>query len=366
MEWSTHVLPCPTGEKVQQLQSAYPLDERGDLILVGRSPNCSGAEDYQVFDLSSGEPVMLDAIAVGQPGFNLAAHSPRGSRIGFGAEGTRLVVYEPPGHQGAPGGFSLVAIPCDGNCTATSVWAHSPDDVWIATGPPGNVGRIVRYHRGEFTTEYEGARLNDLWGFGGNPAGLFAVGDRILQRQQDGTWVEVVDPDEVAAACGLPYPLFGTPLQSVHGSGPEDVWAAGIGGDDQAACLFHGDGKQWAAIAPPAGADWLHAVWSIARRQVLVAGQGAVDLTRGLVALWGSTDGGASWTQISDEAFIDLPTAGDAGFFNLAATTGGTRIYAPAINGTLLRGSVNHPGFWGHPAGSSHGVGAGAGQRPTP
>jgi hypothetical protein len=332
IEWSAHVLPCVTGEKAQQLQGIYPLDEKGDLVLVGRSGGCLGHEDYQVFDLSSGTPAMLDAIFTGAPGFNLGTHSPHGSGAGFAATGKQLVVYDPDD------GFSMVAIPCDGNCTATGVWAASPTDVWIVTGGPGTVGRILRYRDGAFTVEYEGGVLQDVWGFGANANHVFAVGaDGILRRGHGGTWELVLDGSDLPGAC--------RPFWSIHGSHPEHVWAAGSAG-----CLFHGDGETWTAVPTPDVMVGVIAVWSFNPQQVLIAGQGGVDLSAGRVALWGSVDGGASWTQVSDAAFTGLPTGGDAAFFNVAATKGGTRIYAPAINGTLLFGAVNWHGFSGQAA----------------
>ncbi len=323
IQWSAHELLCRDGSKVRQLQSIFPLDGPGNLVLVGRSRGCPGKEDYLVFDLSSGEPVLLDAIDAGIGCFNFGAHSPQGSTIAFGAECTKLVVYD--------GGFSLIDIRCAGNCTANGVWAASPTDVWVVTGPPGDVGQILHYDGDEFTVEHEGGSFLDIWGVGGpNPQTMFAVGDRIMQRDGDGTWREVLSPGERPADC-----QGGTDLLNVVGRSPTDVWAVGFN-----PCILHYDGKSWTEIPAPDNATRLGGVWPLDAKRIVVSGRGGVDLGAGLISLWDSVDGGESWTQFSDPVFAGLPDNRDGWFLNLAATNGGQRIYAPGDAGTLLLGTV--------------------------
>lgn len=79
-------------------------------------------------------------------------------------------------------------------------------------------------------------------------------------------------------------------------------------------------------------------LWSLSARQILLAGQGGVDLEAGTIALWGSSDGGFTWHQFRDPAFIGLPAASDAVFFDFAATRGGHWLFGPSIGGTLALG----------------------------
>ena len=339
--WATPALLCSDGVKRAQLQGIYPLDEAGDLVLVGRSGCVAGSEDFQVFDLSSGTPVIVDSINTLEPGFNLGMHSPAGSPIGFAVEGKKLVVFEP--HQG----FSTVSIPCAAICTANGVWANSPTDLWVVTS--GAPSQILRYHRGAWVIEYEGFFVRDVWGFAGNPPDIYAAGDGIVRRLPNGTWQEVMSPLAKPAACGGGF-------WSVHGSSPTDMWVAGA-----AACVVHGGGPHWFETPGPANAfqGAIAAVWSLDPHHVLLAGQGGVDLTLGLIALWGTADGGASWMQVSDPLFTSLPTATDAGFFNLAASLDGTRIYVPSIAGTLILGTLNWPNLSGRVAAPGAGSSAG-------
>ena len=95
----------------------------------------------------------------------------------------------------------------------------------------------------------------------------------------------------------------------------------------------------------PEEASFLGQVQPLDARRVLVSGLGGVDLEEGRIELWGSEDGGGTWTQFSDPVFTALPQRRDAMFFALAATRRGRRIYAPSWRGTLLLG---RPGSAGH------------------
>ena len=327
-----HDLPWPGGiADDDQLQSVYPLDAKGDLVLVGGQ----GIEnDYAVFDLSSGGPVLV-AGSGNLSGYKTAAYSLRNSSVGFGG-GDALVKYD--------GGFELIPMPCGENdyCSITGVWASSPTDVWVTRlrrYPIGDTENAyfseIWYWNGEsFSLEYEDEagfweyiHLWDIWGHGSEP--LFAVGERILQRNPDGTWQETLGPDGLPATC--------TWLSKVSGTHPSDAWASDFWGR----CLLHYDGESWSEMRKPGGNASLNTIWPLSAQQLLWAGQGRKDLTVGRIPIWGSVDGGQAWRQLQDPVFTQLPSGGYSGFFALAGTVGGTRFFAPTIyGGRLVIGSL--------------------------
>lgn len=330
VHWTVMDLKCPDGSVRSggsaQWQSIVPLDERGDVILVGGSDpappaGCQGREDWFVYDLSSSQPVLLDAINTGVTGFNIGVHSPRGSSVGFGVEGNVLAVYD--------GGFRTVSLPI----TALAVWAASPTEVWIGGGSVA-AGRIVKYDgSGTFVVEHAGGgQVWSIWGYG--PTARFARGlTGILERNPDGTWTPMV----------LPADCDNQTAWGIVGRSPNDVWTIGSEGawPTTKSCLLHYDGNQWMTVAAPAGGAGLSWVWPLAAQQVLVAGQ-QVSLQVGseLIALWGSADAGETWTQFADPQFSDLGAAAARGFFALGITQGGNRIFAPTIvGGRLLLGT---------------------------
>ena len=129
-------------------------------------------------------------------------------------------------------------------------------------------------------------------------------------------------------ACG-PWGLF-----DVHGQGPADVRTVGF-----LPCLFHYDPRGWSEMPLPENGTTFGGLWSLSATQILLAGQGGADSESGSIALWGSSDGGHTWKQFSDPAFVGLPRS-DMGFFDLAATRGGQRIFGPSLGGTLALGEV--------------------------
>jgi hypothetical protein len=338
MKWTAYVLRCPAGQEQQQLQSIYPLDSLGNLILVGRSDCLNGSEDFQVFDLSSGTPVMLSAINTGETGINIGAHSSPGSSVGFAVEGAKLVKYA--------AGFTLIPIPCTSLCFGMGVWAASPTSVWVVTGPSGALNapvQIWHYDGTGFTLEQDGGNsvyMRSIWGFGDpSPQTIYAVGDLILQRDGDGTWHEVLSHADLSTACGAGDGY----LFRVRGRSPVDVWV--VGGDNvppYVPCLLHGYGTSWVRVPTPANASTLAGVWPLGGTRILVSGQGGgSQLWR--PSLWASADDGASWTQVTDPVFasLDGTSLGNLNmlFFDLTATRGGQRIFAPGIGGTLWLGT---------------------------
>ncbi len=320
LDWSAHEIHfCASGG---QLQSIYPLDGVGERILVGRTCGAD-SQDYQVWDLSSGAPVLEATINTGETGFNTGAHSPQGSEIGFAGEGRMLLVYD--------GSFHQVEVPCPDDCDIWDVWAASPTDVWVAAATDFVVGRIYYYDGASFTLEYEGVwptsggTIWSLWGFGGpNPTTMYAVGDVILERDKDGHWSEMPSP--------IPDACFNF-LWDVKGRSPVDVWATSFG-----TCILHYDGQSWREMPVPAEACAFGGMWPLSASQIMVSGQCGVDLSEGRIAMWGSQDGGQTWTQVIDPAFIGLPNDLNVEYFEMAATRGGQAIFGPGIRGTLAYG----------------------------
>lgn len=317
--WSGHeVLGCPIARG--QLQSIFPLDEDGDVLLLGLA-GCPeiAFQDFRVVDVSSGSAVIVDAIDTQQPGFNVNVHSPRGSQIGFGVEGRVLVKYDD--------GFELLPIPCTVNCTPMNgVWAGSPDAVWVISLD----GEILRYDGSDFFLEhFVGSRgLWSLWGFGEQtPSVMYAVGDGILRRDENGTWTDVVSSAD-ARACD-----DGDGLFRVVGRNPNDIWVASLFD-----CVMHFDGQSWSVVDLPDGI-FPSAIWPLSATQILAAGFGPSDVDQ--LDLWGSADGGKTWGQFSDPVFTNRPEGRDGTFFALGGTWGGQRIYAPGIGGTLWYGQVS-------------------------
>lgn len=321
-QWSVHDLPWPGGIGEYQLQSVYPLDAKGDLVLVGGQ----GIEnDYAVFDLSSGGPVLL-ASSGNLSGYKTAAFSLTNAPVGFGG-GDALVKYD--------GGFQLIPMPCDGGgtCSITGVWASSPTDVWVTRyrlDTEGIYHSEIWYWDGDgFALEYEGEagfsshiHLWDIWGFGSVP--MFAVGERLLQRDRDGGWQEILGPDDLPPTC--------TFLSKVKGIQPSDVWASDFWG----ACLLHYDGVRWSEMRKPGGHASLNTIWPLSGQRLFWAGQGRGDVATGRIPIWGSVNGGRTWSQVQDPVFAQLPSGSYSAFFDLAGTVGGTRFFAPTIHGGRL------------------------------
>ena len=211
LNWTVRDLPCPDGTVPTsggQAQSVVPLGDASGLLLMGSAPLCQGiapstwTPDWYVYDVSSGTPVLVDAFDDETSGFNVGAHSPRGSSVGFGVEGSALVTYD--------GGFHSVDL--SSGVFGVGVWAAPPTSIWVVGSVdqnsygPGS-GRIVHYDGDSRRVEYEGNnRFWQVWGFG--TSALFAsyqgyvdvdnnidLPGGLLQRQPDGSWTPVELPD---------------------------------------------------------------------------------------------------------------------------------------------------------------------------
>jgi len=327
-QWSVHDLPWPGGLGDRQLQSVLPLDAQGDLVLVGGQGDES---NYVVFDFSSGNPVVVASIG-NLGGYKTALHSPNNSSVVYAGGGNVLVKYD--------GGFDLIPLPCanDDNCSMNGIWARSETDVWItrSRSHPIDVDQSLYYDEiwhwtGDgFSLEYESFAGDvshfHLWGIWATPSGneMFAVGDRILHRNDEGVWSEMLHWNDLPGTCdGY--------LFSVQGVSAKDVWVSDFWGK----CLLHYDGASWSDVTSHAASP--NTIQLLGGKQMLWAGQGRTDGMVGRISIWGSVDGGLSWNQLQSPVFSQVPMGGSqGGFFDLAMTTGGTRVFAPTIRGGRL------------------------------
>ena len=95
---------------------------------------------------------------------------------------------------------------------------------------------------------------------------------------------------------------------SISGSFPTDVWAVGPAG------AWHYDGKAWAAVAVPAGAPALSAVWTDSLFDTWMAGaNGAVVVWNGSALTLVSTGTTANLTAITGTGPTDVWVGGAAG-----------------------------------------------------
>ena len=353
LNWTVLDLPCPEGTAPRagagaQAQSVVPLGDASGRLLIGSSGFCSGAEqpswtpDWYVYDISSGTPVLVDAFDAQSLGYNIGAHSPLGTRVGFGVEGPALVIYD--------NGFRKVDISSVlemGN----GVWAASPTSVWIvgevyADPLAPSIGRIIHYDGESFQVEYEGGLpLWQVWGTGTSArlasrptttiGGITTPGE-LLERQADGTWMPVQLPGGCDADAWL--------QNAINGLRPNDVWVVASCG------LLHFDGRQWSQVPfpfPPEGAGWPHNVVPLGGNSLLVSGyvpnSSPIPVESELIAAWASGDGGQTWTQVGDAVFQDLPSI-SRNFFAATGTSGGRLVYLPPIYGMkLFVGSVMNP-----------------------
>lgn len=172
-------------------------------------------------------------------------------------------------------GAAWTPVPVEG---ALVNWAHafSRDDVWFA----GAGGRVLRWD-GAKITAMDTPTDQDLWGvWGASPDDVWAVGgagkqdaDRTVLRWDGASWSAVdlppLDRPKVSA------------FYKVWGSGPDDVWIVGRNG-----AVLHWDGAALAEVGVGASQD-LIAVWGTDRDHVVLVG----GRSSGVIARWD----GASW-----------------------------------------------------------------------
>jgi hypothetical protein len=162
------------------------------------------------------------------------------------------------------------SIPGGGNFTG--VWASGAYDVYVVgTG-------ILHWDGSRWSTAIPDHPFNDVWGSG--PNDVFAVGPAVVAHWDgarwstwDGSrWSTPPDGAGPAAGGGGGGPENGL-LESVWGSGPDDVYA--VGGEwKQDVGVWHWNGKSWSRVADPVfqTALELTSVWGTGPGDVFVAG----------------------------------------------------------------------------------------------
>lgn len=160
-----------------------------------------------------------------------------------------------------------------------SVWGSSPDDLHVVGG--SLQGAVAMHFDGTGWSSAQVSRptprLNDVFGFG--PDSAFAVGNAGAIQEWDGqAWH--------AHTSSVTEPLWG-----VWGSGRDDVWAVGGGGDTEGQqTILHYDGEAWAKVPVPqfeqTNVYGFFDVWGTAADDVYIVGQ------RGAVLHYD----GSSWT----------------------------------------------------------------------
>lgn len=195
-------------------------------------------------------------------------------------------------------GTAWSAVPCPVTPELQGVWAIAPDDVW-ATGNRDidKPYEQVLHWRGTGWTlvsndpsVYWAPFLHGLWASGANDVyvggGDYQLGGNYLITHWDGTqWTQY-------RSSGNSY------VQSIHGSGPSDVWAVAEGG-------IASQGSSWALhltgmVAPSSAQELMQQrakrVWAVDPTHVFIIGVGGLVL-RG---------DGQSWTTLASGTTANL------------------------------------------------------------
>ena len=181
------------------------------------------------------------------------------------------------------------------------IWGPSSDVLYAVGGDftsPMGRGRLHRItpNGGEVVDDpplaaFDGQSLFKVWGSGAGD--VFVAGERGTVFHFDGdSWSKMATPSAT------------TPLVTVSGSGPSNVY--GVGGRGQGA-IWHYDGSDWGDVTPDDGSPGLMGVHTSSGAPVLVAGEEGYVATftggklysegnytfRPLHAVWRGEDGGA-------------------------------------------------------------------------
>ncbi|MEQ1505307.1 MAG: hypothetical protein ABMB14_23955 [Myxococcota bacterium] len=164
-----------------------------------------------------------------------------GDQVLIGGEGARVVTY-----TRSTGAFSETVISTFPQYTIFGIWGSSPTDVWAVGGDVGNSlpGAIFHFdgtawtQAAEAPADPDGNRRQAFKVWGSAADDVWVIGTGALVMHWDG-----------AAWTGLEQPLYGeTPLTTVSGRAPNDVYA--VGGFNNAA-VAHWDGTAWTDDSPP-------------------------------------------------------------------------------------------------------------------
>lgn len=157
---------------------------------------------------------------------------------------------------------------------ATSVWAASPNDAWLAT-----TGGLEHWD-GAMWNAPTAANVDVVWGT--SSSDVYAVGFA-AKHWNGNAWSTLTLPQPSAR------------WFSVAGSGPNDVWLGGYGG-----ALEHWNGATWTSVSATSSSNNIYAVWSFSPTDVWVGtGSGLLHydgsswaaigpLTGEVLHIWGS------------------------------------------------------------------------------
>ena len=205
-----------------------------------------------------------ERLATGSTGDLWWVWSAGGDKVYFVGEGARLVTYDKSSMT-----FTEEVI-ANGAYILFGMWGTSDTDIYAVGGDINNnlAGTIVHYD-GTAWTEVATAPSADgvserqafkVWGSASDD--VFVVGTGALFMHWDGATWTTEDPA----------PLYGsTPVTTVHGSGPDNVYAVGGFGN---AAVAHYDGTAWSDDSPPplAIAPFFNGVFSTADRGTVACG----------------------------------------------------------------------------------------------
>ncbi|HEY3449051.1 MAG TPA: hypothetical protein VGK67_22000 [Myxococcales bacterium] len=141
-------------------------------------------------------------------------------------------------------GKAWTALPSPSALWIRGVWGSSPSDVWLAAGaaPFAEVsgGEVLHWDGKTLASALKtpepvqavwGSSAQDVWVVGSAQAREDAPARSVLRHFDGAAWSEAVS-------------LGGIELLTVWGSGPREVWSAGLGGQ-----VMRFDGTTWAPLA---------------------------------------------------------------------------------------------------------------------
>jgi len=157
------------------------------------------------------------------------------------------------------------------------VWGKSAKEVY-AIGPGG---LLAQWNGEEWSVLNKPVThsLRAVWG--SSAQDVWAVGEKgAIYHSTGGGWTQVpIEPHQPDPEA-KPYKVE-TTLLTVWGSGPSDVWAAGVPNFDGKGTLVHWDGAKWTyQDAMQAEGRTFRAIWGWGKDKVLLAG------TQGMVWFW--------------------------------------------------------------------------------
>ncbi len=186
-----------------------------------------------------------------------------------------LVLLLSVGCNGAPDPLVVVGEASNLSAAVLSVWAPSPDDVWMVGADDGSGPLVLRWN-GEDWARLDTGSSGDLWWVWSTGRGdVWMVGDagRVLRYDRgEGTFTESV-------VTNAAYKLFG-----VWGTAEDDVYV--VGGEINGTLdgvVVHWDGTDWTEVATTPGNDTVAVqqafkVWGSGPDDVWVVGTGALIL----------------------------------------------------------------------------------------